>query len=206
MAQITAILALNSMVAEIAPTDIPVLLIGESGTGKDASAQLIHRLSPRDPCSSVQSIAHLSSRRSCKSLSLIYSLCVQPGTSTVTLPVDNIQDLNLDLSVSLLACRSKPSAEGRTSIRLISSQQGELINLKQVAPSRTLFSSECDYFSPSLLYHNTQILPYCWIIFSRNILISFAKRLPKLVLNHRNRLSPIAGPATSKWKMSRGRS
>jgi two-component system response regulator AtoC len=37
---------LNEMVAEIARTDIPVLLLGESGTGKDAYAKLIHRLSP----------------------------------------------------------------------------------------------------------------------------------------------------------------
>ena len=37
--------ALNEMVIEIARTDIPVLLIGESGAGKDAYAKLIHRLS-----------------------------------------------------------------------------------------------------------------------------------------------------------------
>ena len=37
--------SLNEMAAEIARTDIPVLLVGESGTGKDAYAKLIHRLS-----------------------------------------------------------------------------------------------------------------------------------------------------------------
>lgn len=37
--------ALNAMVSEIAPTDIPILVLGESGTGKDAYATLIHRLS-----------------------------------------------------------------------------------------------------------------------------------------------------------------
>ena len=35
----------NEMTAEIARTDIPVLIVGESGTGKDAYARLIHRLS-----------------------------------------------------------------------------------------------------------------------------------------------------------------
>lgn len=40
-----AILALNKMVAEIAQTDIPVLIVGESGTGKEAYARLVHRLS-----------------------------------------------------------------------------------------------------------------------------------------------------------------
>jgi len=44
----TPIHALNAMVAEIARTDIPVLLMGESGTGKDVYARLIHRLSGSD--------------------------------------------------------------------------------------------------------------------------------------------------------------
>ena len=36
---------LHVMVAEIAKTDIPVLLLGESGTGKEVYARLIHRVS-----------------------------------------------------------------------------------------------------------------------------------------------------------------
>jgi DNA-binding NtrC family response regulator len=43
--QSEAITALNAIVAEVAATDIPVLLMGESGTGKEIYARIIHRLS-----------------------------------------------------------------------------------------------------------------------------------------------------------------
>ena len=39
--------ALERVIADIAPTDIPVLLVGESGTGKEAVALEIHRRSRR---------------------------------------------------------------------------------------------------------------------------------------------------------------
>jgi two-component system response regulator AtoC len=42
-----AIRALERTIADIAPTDIPVLLVGESGTGKEVVALEIHRLSRR---------------------------------------------------------------------------------------------------------------------------------------------------------------
>ena len=42
-----AMQTLESVVAEIAPTNIPVLFVGESGTGKAMFAQRLHRLSAR---------------------------------------------------------------------------------------------------------------------------------------------------------------
>lgn len=43
----TAMRAIERVIADIAPTDIPVLLLGESGTGKEVVAMRIHQLSHR---------------------------------------------------------------------------------------------------------------------------------------------------------------
>ncbi len=55
-----AMQTLESIVSEIAPTDIPVLLVGESGTGKEMLATRVHQLSAhaheplrRIPCGSI---------------------------------------------------------------------------------------------------------------------------------------------------------
>jgi two-component system response regulator AtoC len=42
-----AMQTLESVISEIAPTNIPVLLVGESGTGKEIFANRVHRLSGR---------------------------------------------------------------------------------------------------------------------------------------------------------------
>ncbi|MDD5088392.1 MAG: sigma-54 dependent transcriptional regulator [bacterium] len=42
-----AMRTLRALIAQVAPTDITVLVIGESGTGKELVAQAIHDLSPR---------------------------------------------------------------------------------------------------------------------------------------------------------------
>ncbi len=46
-----AMQALERVIADIAPTDVPVLLVGERGAGKGVMAQLVHRLSLREAAS-----------------------------------------------------------------------------------------------------------------------------------------------------------
>src|SRR5215469_8907166 len=84
---------LNGMVAEIARTDIPVLVLGESGTGKDAYARQIHRLSQRNELP-----FHRFNCASFDSCALRFQTD-SPGT----LYLDNVQELDLAAQRALLA-------------------------------------------------------------------------------------------------------
>jgi len=116
--------ALNDMVSEIAPTDIPVLIVGESGTGKDAYARLIHRLSLRPQtqlykinCASfapAQIPGHLNAFR-------------QQSSSAVSGPIiylDNVQELDLAsqrVLLSLLPDGETMHSNDEIPVRIISS-------------------------------------------------------------------------------------
>lgn len=116
--------ALNRMVAEIARTDIPVLVVGESGTGKDAYAKLIHRLSLKNE-TPLQKI-------NCASFDpgqLLIQMCQSNPCFTAAVPpetlyLDNIQELDMASQralVSLLPDAESADSKDEFPIRLISS-------------------------------------------------------------------------------------
>src|SRR2546426_3532396 len=53
---------IERIIAEIGPTEIPVLLLGDSGTGKEVLAQRIHRLRSEEHTSELQSPCNLVCR------------------------------------------------------------------------------------------------------------------------------------------------
>ncbi|HEY4979489.1 MAG TPA: sigma 54-interacting transcriptional regulator [Candidatus Acidoferrum sp.] len=119
-----AMLTINAMVDDVAPTDIPVLILGESGTGKDAYARLIHQLSRKAlPQFSKLNCSGVSSSDLLKHLTELLG-AVAGKASAGTLYLDNIQDLDLDCQRSLLSHLPDDKIgmdEDRFSLRLISS-------------------------------------------------------------------------------------
>jgi two-component system, NtrC family, response regulator AtoC len=124
-----ALLLLKAMVHEVAPTDIPVLVFGESGTGKDAYATLIHRLSrnSKSPlhkinCSGLQPSELLDHVKEA-----VARCSDQPVLGSIYL--DNIQELDLTCQRILLS--HLPDVEGagsrtESSPRLVSSTNRNL--------------------------------------------------------------------------------
>lgn len=113
----------NAVIGEISQTDIPVLLMGESGTGKDVYGKLIHQLSRQ------------------RELPLVKLNCtmLEPGEFLArvkralgegegeecsgTLFLDGMDELDLDCQRVLLAMlqQREMGSPGKTSFRLISS-------------------------------------------------------------------------------------
>jgi two-component system response regulator AtoC len=125
----TTMHTLNDIAGEIARTDIPVLIVGESGTGKDAYAKLIHRLSSKSAsrfkrinCAAFQPVELFDQPRQSKpSLDL--------ADSIGTLYLDNVQELDTANQRELLS--RLPDGESldskeQLSVRFISSTTGNL--------------------------------------------------------------------------------
>jgi two-component system, NtrC family, response regulator AtoC len=121
-----AMRSLERIIAEIAPTDIPVLLVGESGSGKEVLAQQIHRLSQRRDeqlrklvCAGLASeaIERMMDENGTNGSGL-------RGPSTGTVFLDEVSDLDLNCQPTLLHVLpdgSSASGERWLAARIISS-------------------------------------------------------------------------------------
>jgi two-component system response regulator AtoC len=120
---------LNAMVADIARTDIAVLLIGESGTGKEVYARLIHRLSglneaplQKISCATLDPDRLLGQARDCLR-------AVAEGQSAGSLFLDGVEELDLACQRVLLSLLPDGEPNGKTgkmTARLISSTSRNL--------------------------------------------------------------------------------
>lgn len=127
----------NTVIGDIARTDIPVLLTGESGTGKAVYARLIHRLS---------SLGHLPLKRlNCAALEpgqVIAEFRVLediPGDGHAEVPgtlyLDGVDELELGCQKVLLSLLPDDEAkDGGKRLRLISSAMRDLD--KEIASGR----------------------------------------------------------------------
>jgi two-component system, NtrC family, response regulator AtoC len=110
----SAMRSLNAMVAEIAPTGIPVLIMGECGTGKDAYARLIHRLSQK-----TEAAFHKINCAALESAELFNQLNDQTGERRSegawgTIYLDGVQDLDLHCQRALLSYLPDDEGQGKS--------------------------------------------------------------------------------------------
>jgi len=111
--------AVEAVIPELAHSSVPVLLVGEHGTGKMSVAQRIHQNSGR---------AHGAFEvKSCRTLSVEgLELDLLPFGTTVYL--DEVGDLNAECQKKLLDGLSEPSTNGssRKNVRIICSSSRDL--------------------------------------------------------------------------------
>jgi DNA-binding NtrC family response regulator len=127
----TAMQSLNGIVSEIARTQIPVLIVGESGVGKDAYARLIHRLSFGNPAP-LQKI-NCAAPDSAVVFDNAYEVIrqVSSPTGAGTLYLDNLHELDLAsqrVLYSHLTEAEGANTEERRTCRLLSSSLRTLEN------------------------------------------------------------------------------
>ena len=122
--QSEAILPVNTLVAEIAGTDIPVLLHGESGTGKEVYARLIHQLSAMRelPLAKLSCTVLAPGELLEKVKNSLVSRSGEPQECAGTLFLDGIDELDLDCQRVLLAMlqEGEIASGGRMRFRMIS--------------------------------------------------------------------------------------
>ena len=129
--QAATVQPLNLMVAEIAKTDIPVLLVGESGTGKEVYARLIHRLSglSQAPLKKVSCAALGAERLLAEMREEFHSGTVSGEAAGRTVYLDEIHELDIASQRALLSLFSEGEPKGcggKTVSRFISSTSRNL--------------------------------------------------------------------------------
>jgi len=119
--QSEAIQAINTVVGEIAQTDIPVLLNGESGTGKDVYGRLIHQLSRHRELPMAKLNCTMLAPGELLNQMKHFLEKGQDG-SAGTLFLDGIDELDLDCQKVMLAMlqQQEVASAGQGSLRLIS--------------------------------------------------------------------------------------
>jgi two-component system, NtrC family, response regulator AtoC len=118
--QSEAIQSVNAIIGEIAQTDIPVLLSGESGTGKDVYGKLIHQLSrQRELAMAKLNCTMLAPGDLLNQMRQSLEQAQEGGAGTLFL--DGIDELDLDCQKVMQAMLQQQEASGeRASLRLIS--------------------------------------------------------------------------------------
>jgi two-component system, NtrC family, response regulator AtoC len=120
--QSEAIRAINGIIAEFAPTDIPVLLNGESGTGKDVYGKLVHQLSRQRDLPLIKlSCTMLEPGELLGRVKRAFNETDPEGT-VGTLFLDLVDELDLDCQKVMLAMLQQQEAKsgGRLGFRLVS--------------------------------------------------------------------------------------
>ena len=110
--------ALKTMLAGLAQTNIPVLIVGESGTGKDVHAHRLHQLSLRamDPFEKIG----CASTENCQIREKLQSYVhAANGKRFGTLFLDDVQELEPTMQKYLLALLDAPGAAWN--LRIVSS-------------------------------------------------------------------------------------
>jgi DNA-binding NtrC family response regulator len=126
-----AVRSLNALIAEIATTDIPVLMVGESGTGKEVYARLIYRLSRFNeaPLKKV-SCAALDAGRFLAEVQEVFLKNGECDKDTPrTLFLDGVHELDAACQRALLCVLPDGEAKecgGKTVLRVISSTSRNL--------------------------------------------------------------------------------
>jgi len=129
--QAATVQSLNAMVAEIAKTDIPVLLVGESGTGKEVYARLIHRLSELAgaPLKKVSCAALDAGRLLAEAREEFLSDCGSGEAAVRTVFLDGVHELDSACQRALLSLLPDGEPKGGTRMnvsRFISSTSRNL--------------------------------------------------------------------------------